>query len=208
MNVIPSPRVRSKLFICLLYPLSLLFASCGEDSGTSSPPTPTVTKGTISGKLLSKENNKPIRGADIILLPSSTYATTLSDGSFSFANVPAGTYSLAVDWTDRGSGTVSGIKVIAGQTTSAPLFLSCPIGNWSLTVTFTTTRTYQLDFFEDLTYEIRGLINQNGTWRVRDERLTMDATTGNDTWSGWYDPSVMTGTVLSVGKTGTWTAVR
>jgi len=187
--------------------LSIFFLGCGEDEA-SPPTTPTVTKGKITGTLVRKENDQPVSGAKITLVPSGVSTTTTSSGSFTFTNVSAGTYSVNVDWGDRGNGGITGVKVIAGQTTPVSLNISTPVGSWTLTVTFSSARTLQLYFYDDLTYETLGSYHQLGTWRVRDGRITMNATSDNDTWSGDYDPFLMTGTVLSLGKTGTWHAIR
>ena len=195
-------------FLACVYCLSsiLFISGCGEDE-PSSPTTPTVTKGKITGTLVRKENNQPVNGAKVTLVPSGVSATT-TNGYFAFSNVSPGTYAVIVDWGDRGNGGITGVKVIAGQTTPVTLNISTPVGTWTLSITFTTTRTLQLDYYDDLTYETTGSYHQIGTWRVRDGRITMTATSDNDTWSGDYDPFLMTGTVLSLGKTGTWSAIR
>lgn len=198
-----------KLQPLLIISLITILIGCSEDSPTSTNSTPIVTTGTITGHLTRKEDNRPIQGATITLIPSGKTSQTLSDGSFSFSKVNPATYTLDVDWGNRGNGSLSGIKVTAGKNTNVPVEFSTPVGDWSLTVTLLGSPVkYQLTYFDDLTYEIRGRVYQNGTWKIRDQEITMEAGNSNDRWSGQYDPFLMTGTILSSGYTGTWTAIR
>jgi hypothetical protein len=198
-----------KLSLLVIISSITILLGCSEDSPTSSNSVPVVTTGTITGHLTRKEDDRPIQGATIKLIPSGKTSQTLSDGSFSFSKVNPAIYTLDVDWGNKGNGSLSGIKVTAGKNTDVPIEFSTPVGDWSLTVTLNGSPVkYQLTYFDDLTYEIRGRVYQNGTWRIRDQEITMEADNSNDRWSGLYDPFLMTGTILTAGYAGTWRAIR
>ncbi|HEY6171534.1 MAG TPA: carboxypeptidase-like regulatory domain-containing protein [Candidatus Kapabacteria bacterium] len=209
MNAFRINSFFSRLPFLLIISSIAILIGCGDDSPTSTNSTPVVTTGTITGHLTRKEDDRPIQGATIKLIPSGKTSQTLSDGSFSFSKVNPATYTLDVDWGNRGNGSLSGIKVTAGKNTDVPVEFSTPVGDWSLTVILNGSPVnYQLTYFDDLTYEVRGRIYQTGTWKIRDEGITMEADKGNDRWLGLYDPFLMTGTISTVGYTGTWTAIR
>jgi len=69
-----------------------------------------LEKGTLSGKVLDMENNRPVSDAGIYVRGSDARAVTAADGSFSL-RLPAGNYSLSVIHPDYSTQTVEDIKV-------------------------------------------------------------------------------------------------
>ena len=71
---------------------------------TSSPP-PAAEKWSIRGAVVASENGRPVKSADIVLVPMTgqNIRSTGDDGSFEFSGVAAGTYSLVVREPGAGS---------------------------------------------------------------------------------------------------------
>jgi hypothetical protein len=68
------------------------------------PPAP-AEKWSIRGQVVATGSKKPVKSADVVLLPMTgqNIASTGDDGSFEFSAVPAGTYHLVVRESDGGS---------------------------------------------------------------------------------------------------------
>ncbi len=85
---------------CLLI-LPLLFLSCslfypGQDGSADISFVPTSTQSariSISGQIVDNESGEPLIGADIEIVGLKETSTDL-DGCYSFADIPAGTYTL------------------------------------------------------------------------------------------------------------------
>lgn len=193
--------------LSVIIPISLL-TGCESDDPSSSN-TPVSTKGKIQGSLVRKFDNQAAAGAKVTLLPLAQVRTTLSNGTFVFDNVEAGTYSLTVEWDGKaGPGGTSGVVVSGGKTTNLPLTISTPIGNWNVTLTFLgTPKSYSLRYLEDMSFELSGDFGtQYGTWSISGNTITMDAS-GTDRYTGTYSDNMISGTIVS-GVTGTWVATR
>lgn len=52
--------------------------------------------GNISGTVTDFEDNSPIEGASVLLMPGSKTVITLPDGTFTFTDIEAGKYTLSV----------------------------------------------------------------------------------------------------------------
>lgn len=74
--------------------MPLAFAACDDDEGDGTEPTEEIT-GTIRGTVTAE--GQGLSGVTVNLSgPTSSTTQTGSDGSYSFANVPAGTYSVDI----------------------------------------------------------------------------------------------------------------
>jgi TonB-dependent receptor len=74
------------------------------------------TTGAISGRIIDASRNTPLTGAEITIAETGTRAVSARDGSYQFANLPAGTYSLAISYLGYDNVQQS-VAVVAGQTT-------------------------------------------------------------------------------------------
>ncbi len=84
-----------------------LVIAVGCSSGAGDGDGPTIT-GTVRGTVVDGSSN-PIHGATVqIVTNTKTFETTSGeDGSFSFSDVPSGTYTIIASYTS-GSGYISG----------------------------------------------------------------------------------------------------
>ena len=72
----------------------------------------TPAGGTIAGVVTRGAGSEPVAGARIILVPGVSLVTTTDEtGSFSLANVPAGPYTVYVQW-DRLSAPRQQVRVV------------------------------------------------------------------------------------------------
>lgn len=70
--------------------------------------------GNISGTVTDYEDNSPIEGASVLLMPGSASFQTQSDGSFSFADLEEGQYTLSVQ-KDGYQSNRKNIRVVSGE---------------------------------------------------------------------------------------------
>lgn len=72
---------------------------------TTTTTTAPAEKWSIRGQVVATGSKKPVKSADVVLLPMTgqNIASTGDDGSFEFSAVPAGTYHLVVRESDGGS---------------------------------------------------------------------------------------------------------
>lgn len=74
--------------------------------------------GTISGKVIDKQNNEFIIGAAVIVTGTSLGSATDLDGNFEITNVPAGNYKLNVRYLSYKTTEITDVIVTAGKTTT------------------------------------------------------------------------------------------
>ncbi|WAC48567.1 TonB-dependent receptor [Asticcacaulis sp. SL142] len=75
---------------------AVLFASTALVSAVA---VSSAVAGTVSGSVTDASGTSALRGAEVVLVELGQTATVQADGSFRFASVPAGTYSLRVRYT-------------------------------------------------------------------------------------------------------------
>lgn len=94
---------------------AVLFASTALVSvaGVSS-----AVAGTVSGSVTDASGTSALRGAEITLIELGQTATAQADGSFRFASVPAGTYTLRVRYTGAEAQTQSVTVAETGDVTA------------------------------------------------------------------------------------------
>jgi hypothetical protein len=130
-----------KIFIaCFL----AMMAGCKQNSSTPIEPASLSTyqpKGTITGLIMNRTTNVPVKGAVISVGYDGGVQSATSDGAgaYSFANVPVGQYQI-VNGTAVLSGTytltVSLVAYNAGQTDSSKKYRNYYYSN--VTITFTS----------------------------------------------------------------------
>ena len=97
--------------------------------------------GTIAGVVTRGAGSEPVAGARIILVPGVSLVTTTDEtGSFSLDNVPAGTYTVYVQW-DRLSAPRQQVRVVDGEVARVTFVLSEGMVNEEITVTATAIGT-------------------------------------------------------------------
>ena len=99
-------------------------------TATNTPtPTPTGTPtgiGSISGQV-TDPSSAPIAGAQISTLPTTITTTTDSNGNYTLANIPAGTYAVIATVSGYNETYVSNITVTDSTTTTANETFTTPI---------------------------------------------------------------------------------
>ncbi|HLE03408.1 MAG TPA: carboxypeptidase regulatory-like domain-containing protein [Anaerolineales bacterium] len=112
-------------FFAVVAILSLLaMIGCAGDDGATGPAgTSAVDKGTISGTVKDVVG-VGIAGVSVNTVPATSTATTAADGSFSLANVPIGAYTVTASGAGYTPGSVAGVSVAAGATSSVSIALS------------------------------------------------------------------------------------
>jgi outer membrane receptor protein involved in Fe transport len=75
------------------------------------------TKGSISGKITDKATNEELIGASVLIVGTTTGASTDLDGTFTLKSLEAGTYQLRVSYISYQTTVVSKVIVNAGQST-------------------------------------------------------------------------------------------
>lgn len=79
--------------------------------------------GTLSGKLLDKDNKQPLIGANLVLENTTKGTTTDIDGQFVFTNLPVGTYSLKISYIGYFTITKTDIIVRSNRVTELSIEL-------------------------------------------------------------------------------------
>ena len=104
-----------KKLLLLLSVRLLLLAACG----LVFPPVvlfaQSASTGTIQGRIFNPASGEYVRNAEVRLVGTNRVAYSENDGSFAFANVPAGPASVTVTFTGYNSATET-FAVAAGQT--------------------------------------------------------------------------------------------
>src|SRR3989304_4761025 len=116
---------KMRRFFAVVAILSLLaMIGCAGDDGATGPAgTSAVDKGTISGTVKDVVG-VGIAGVSVNTVPATSTATTAADGSFSLANVPIGAYTVTASGAGYTPGSVAGVSVAAGATSSVSIALS------------------------------------------------------------------------------------
>jgi TonB-linked SusC/RagA family outer membrane protein len=83
-------------------------------------------QGTITGRVTATGTNQPLNDANVLVLGSSSSATTAEDGRYTLRNVPAGTVELQVLRVGY-SALKKRVTVTAGSTTSADFQLTTAV---------------------------------------------------------------------------------
>jgi len=79
---------------------------------------------SISGRITDETNNQPLIGATITIVNSSKYAISETDGRYHIPQLPAGTYTLHISYVGYNAKEITGVEVIASQTTTLNITLS------------------------------------------------------------------------------------
>ena len=136
-------RLSAFLSICIVCIVALM-AGCKQNSTTPLEPQSLPTyqpKGTITGLIVNRITNTPVKGAVVSVGYDGAVQSTTSDGAgaYSFANVPVGQYQI-VNGTGVFSGnytlTVSLVAYNAAQTDSSKKYRNYYYSN--VTITFTS----------------------------------------------------------------------
>ena len=72
--------------------------------------------GKISGKIVDKETNQPLIGANVLLVGTNFGAATDVNGEYSISNIPPATYSVKASYLGYQDVTYENIRVVAGLT--------------------------------------------------------------------------------------------
>ncbi|KAF0153200.1 MAG: TonB-dependent receptor [Ignavibacteria bacterium] len=92
-------------FICTF--LLIMFSFIGN--------TVAQQKGSISGKITDKTNNEELIGASVLIVGTTTGASTDLDGTFSLRGLEAGTYQLRVSYISYQTTLINDVVVKTGQ---------------------------------------------------------------------------------------------
>ncbi|MGC4072184.1 MAG: DUF2012 domain-containing protein [Nibricoccus sp.] len=111
-----------------LLALTLLTAASTQSPSLFAQATPAASSsqegaGTIRGSVLDNNGGKYLEGAEVSLQGTGFTAVTERSGSFTLKNVPAGTYTLVVNYTGLDTKTEQ-VVVAAGQTAEVKVGLS------------------------------------------------------------------------------------
>jgi hypothetical protein len=97
---------------------ALFFAACGPLHAQSALIEPDTVKGSLAGRLTDL-NSVPLAGVAIVLRNGQTgtemRTVTARNGSYSFAALDAGEYTLAAESARLGSGQLEGVTISAGH---------------------------------------------------------------------------------------------
>src|SRR5205823_6939821 len=100
--------------------LPLQIVRAQEAGANSSPPPET---GTITGVVTAQETGTPLAETRITVAGSALGATAGSDGRYTIALVPPGTYRLRAQLIGHAPAEVAGVVVAAGQTATVDVQL-------------------------------------------------------------------------------------
>lgn len=108
-------------------PLLLVLAACGSEGGDGDGDgdgTPDATTGTITGTVSALADGAVLAGATVATEPATTTATTAADGTYTLADVEAGTYTVIVTAEGFLEGTRDDVTVTAGATVTLDFALT------------------------------------------------------------------------------------
>jgi len=162
--------MRKFLAVAAIFSLLAIVGCEGDDGATGSPGTSAVDTGTISGTVKDIVG-VGVPGASVDTVPATSTATTAADGSFSLTDVPIGIFTVTASGAGYNPGSVAGVNVIAGGTSSAALTLESTTG----TTASITGRIVAITGFSDSPV-VTGIANAT----VIVAGTTMEATTGAD----------------------------
>ena len=115
----------------LIFSLSMCKSPTSPNNATTTTTTTVPATGTISGTVTETGSTSPISGASVSTQPATTTATTNSQGAYTLASVPPGSYAVTASASNHINKSMN-ITVTAGQTTTANLVLQADYsGNWS-----------------------------------------------------------------------------
>ena len=72
--------------------------------------------GKISGKIVDKQTNEPLIGANIIVVGTNFGTASDADGNYIIQQVPVGEYSIKASYIGYQDVTMQGIRIVAGLT--------------------------------------------------------------------------------------------
>ncbi len=98
---------------------------------TPTPISPTVPTGSITGAVQDSQTSVGIANALVSLSPTAVSTVTSSDGAFSFASVPAGTYTVTASATGYQTASAS-LTVTAGHNANINLHLVSTVPSGSV----------------------------------------------------------------------------
>lgn len=78
--------------------------------------------GNISGTVTDFEDNSPIEGASVLLMPGSKSVTTSSDGTFVFEDIETGKYTISVQKSGYQSDRKT-VEIASGEDVVTAVFL-------------------------------------------------------------------------------------
>jgi TonB-linked SusC/RagA family outer membrane protein len=96
--------------------LAVLSVQTGRAQGGSAPAPPT---GTIAGLVTAEGSGSPLPATHVTIMGTQFAASAGSDGRYTIASVPPGTYHVRARLIGYGLGEVADVVVTAGQTTTA-----------------------------------------------------------------------------------------
>jgi hypothetical protein len=106
---------------CLIVPslaVALFFAACTSFFAQNAPVEPGVGKGSLAGRITDL-NSSPLAGVQVVLhnvaTGAETRTTTTRNGSYRFAGLDAGEYTLAAESAQLGRGQLEGVMISAGH---------------------------------------------------------------------------------------------
>lgn len=71
--------------------------------------------GVLAGKVFDEQTGEELVGANVLIVGTTTGATTDIDGKYTVRNIPVGTYSVRISFVGYGSKTITDVVIKAGQ---------------------------------------------------------------------------------------------
>ncbi|MDL1893873.1 hypothetical protein FBQ87_13450, partial [Sphingobacteriales bacterium CHB3] len=71
--------------------------------------------GVLAGKVFDEQTGEELVGANVLIVGTTTGATTDIDGKYTVRNIPVGTYSVRISFVGYGTKTVTDVVIKAGQ---------------------------------------------------------------------------------------------
>src|SRR3989441_6714137 len=112
------------LSLLLLLAMSPLSAVRPQTGGGGGGTTPAPTTGTISGVVTAQETGAPLPGARVTVAGTALGADAATDGRYTIAAVPPGTYRLRARLIGHALMEMTGVVVAAGDTARADFELA------------------------------------------------------------------------------------
>ncbi|MFQ5599329.1 MAG: carboxypeptidase-like regulatory domain-containing protein [Candidatus Krumholzibacteriia bacterium] len=79
---------------------------------------PRILRGSISGRVVEHETDKPIRAARVVLVSTNTEGTSRRDGAYRIVVVPAGTHTVKVSCPGYLSQVMENVRIEPEKTTT------------------------------------------------------------------------------------------